>query len=48
MKSHPYVIYTPYGEIDSNSILYSPNCVDCRTVDGATKKRPDFWPTDHK
>lgn len=48
MKSHPYVIYTPYGEIDSNSILYSPNCVDCRTVDGATKKRPDFWPTDHE
>ena len=48
MGSYPYVIYTPYGEIDSNSILYSPNCVDCRTVEGATKKRPDFWPNNHE
>ena len=34
--------------IDENSILYTKPCVDCRGVDGATKKRPDFWPTDHE
>ena len=33
-----------YGE----STLYSRECVDCRAVEGATKKRPDFWPTDHE
>ena len=30
------------------SILYSRSCVDCRTADGATKKRPDFWPNNHE
>lgn len=30
------------------SILYSKECVDCRAVEGATKKRPDFWPNNHE
>lgn len=39
-----------YGKeyIEKNSILYYKECVDCRTYHGATKKRPDFWPTDHE
>ena len=28
--------------------LYSRECVDCRAVEGSTKKRPDFWPNDHE
>ena len=28
--------------------LYSRECVDCREVEGSTKKRPDFWPNDHE
>lgn len=48
MKNEGYVIYTKYGEIDAESVLYSNYCVDCRAVDGATKKRPDFWPNDHE
>ena len=28
--------------------LYSRECVDCRAVKGATKKRPDFWPNNHE
>ena len=30
------------------SVLYTRNCVDCRTADGATKKRPAFWPNNHE
>ena len=30
------------------STLYSKECVDCRSVEGATKKRPDFWPNNHE
>lgn len=41
------VIHTVDGKIDTSSTMYSSNCVDCRTVEGATKKRPDFWPNDH-
>ena len=42
------VAYTLTGKINVESILYSKDCVDCRTVDGATKKRPDFWPNNHE
>ena len=38
----------PSGYLDENSTLYYQECFDCRTVKGATKKRPDFWPTDHE
>jgi len=30
------------------SVLYHRECIDCRAVDGATKKRPDFWPNNHE
>ena len=30
------------------SKLYQRECVDCRTVKGSTKKRPDFWPNNHE
>ncbi len=42
------VIYTKYGTIDTNAIKYSKDCVDCRVQNGATKKRPDFWPNNHE
>ncbi len=42
------VIFSYGGNIESSSILYSRDCVDCRAVEGATKKRPDFWPNDHE
>ena len=38
----------PSGYLDENSTLYYQECFDCRTVKGATKKRPDFWPNDHE
>lgn len=34
--------------INETSILYSKECVDCRNTKGASKKRPDFWPNNHK
>ena len=43
-----YVALTPQGYINNESILYSPECVDCRKTKGATKKRPDFWPNNHE
>ena len=43
-----YVASTPNGALDKNSKLYSPECVDCRSIEGATKKRPDFWPNNHE
>lgn len=48
MRTYGAVIYTKYGKINMDAVKYSKDCVDCRTVGGATKKRPDFWPTDHK
>ena len=48
MRTYGAVIYTKYGKINMDAVKYSKDCVDCRTVEGATKKRPDFWPTDHK
>ena len=47
------VLYIPYGvkfkyvfefSPRGGEILYSKQCVDCRTVEGSTNKRPDFWP----
>ena len=48
IRINGYVASTPYGKIDTNSRLYSKECVDCRTVEGSTKKRPDFWPNNHE
>lgn len=48
MNYYGAVIHTSNGKIDMNSTMYSSDCVDCRTVEGATKKRPDFWPNDHE
>ena len=42
------VVYTQKGEMELESIKYSKECVDCRQTKGATKKRPDFWPTNHE
>ena len=35
-------------EFKGNELLYSRQCVDCRTGKGATNKRPDFWPNNHE
>lgn len=41
--------YSKYKNPDFlESILYSRECVDCRAEEGATKKRPDFWPNNHE
>ena len=41
--------YNPYNNPDYiMSTLYHRECVDCRAVKGATKKRPDFWPNNHE
>ena len=42
--------YSHFGNPDhwAESVLYHRECIDCRAVDGATKKRPDFWPNDHE
>ena len=43
------VVFTEYGKMDEeSSIKYRKECVDCRTVEGSTKKRPDFWPNNHE
>ena len=42
------VVLSKLGNIDNNSILYSNTCVDCTQTEGATKKRPDFWPNNHE
>ena len=48
MEQGSAVIYTTSDVLDQSSILYYKECFDCRTVKGATKKRPDFWPNDHE
>ena len=41
--------YAPFDNPDYlDSKLYFRECVDCRSVKGSTKKRPDFWPTKHE
>ena len=43
------IVYNEHaGVLANNSIIYPKECVDCRQIFGATKKRPDFWPTDHE
>ena len=49
------IAMTYNGELSSllnpnieETVFYSRECVDCRAVEGATKKRPDFWPNDHE
>ncbi len=34
--------------LEKNAVLYTRACVDCRAIEGATKKRPDFWPNNHE
>jgi len=45
---HGSVASTETGVFDSSSILFDNECVDCLTIAGATKKRPDFWPNNHE
>ena len=42
--------YDPFLNPDhwKESVLYHRECIDCHTVEGATKKRPDFWPNNHE
>ena len=48
-KGEGYLIWnTQYLEIDEHSLLYSRQCIDCRSIPYATKKRPDFWPDKQK
>ena len=43
------VILSPNNQfLDDGDEIYSRGCLDCRNVEGATKKRPDFWPNDHE
>ena len=46
---HPYLNYyivpDPFNKYEA--LFAFPRCVDCRTREGATKNRPDFWPNDH-
>ena len=51
--SNGAIVYSPealsysyyyLAQLDDTDIYYSRSCVDCRTVEGSTNKRPDFWP----
>ena len=45
----PWVIMARDGNPrDQDALMYTWFCVDCRRTEGATKKRPDFWPNDHE
>lgn len=48
IKAGKSIATVPNGTLDNNSILYDKECFDCRATDGATKKRPDFWPNNHE
>ena len=57
MLSSGYILEIPYGvhitniyqfEILGGETFYAPQCLDCRTVEGSTNKRPDFWPVINK
>ena len=37
-----------HGDEYLSNTLYLRECVDCRSVEGSTKKRPDFWPNNHE
>ena len=47
------IVYSPQSvqytnwrnvRLDEEDIFYTRSCVDCRAVENATNKRPDFWP----
>lgn len=45
----PWVVMAKGGDpSDRDALMYNWYCVDCRHTEGATKKRPDFWPNDHE
>ena len=45
----PWVIMAKDGNPDDkDALMYNWYCVDCRHTEGATKKRPDFWPNNHE
>ena len=48
IDDHGYIALSPYGMINSESLLYSYECVNCLETKGATKKRPIFWPNNHE
>ena len=44
------LFYSRYwlAQLDKEDIFYTRSCVDCRAVENATNKRPDFWPIINK
>ena len=48
IRDFGFVALSKSGKIDFESRLYDRECVDCRQTEGATKKRPDFWPNNHE
>ena len=42
------IAVVPTASLDLYSTLYYQECFDCRKTEGATKKRPDFWPNNHE
>lgn len=42
------IAVVPTSSLDLYSTLYYQECFDCRKTEGATKKRPDFWPNNHE
>ena len=48
IKYNGALAVSPGENIDTESILYNKECIDCRKTQGATKKRPDFWPNNHE
>ena len=45
----PWVVMAKDGNpYDRDALMYTWYCVDCRQTEGATKKRPDFWPNNHE
>ena len=42
------ILNTEKNVLAPTSVLFHRSCVDCRAVEGATKKRPDFWPNNHE
>ena len=48
IKYNGALAVSPGENFDTESILYNKECIDCRKTQGATKKRPDFWPNNHE
>ena len=48
MEGGHAIIITESGKLDLSSLLYRKTCFDCLATEGATKKRPDFWPNNHE